>query len=46
MWPNPQLPIDLVTITAEILNEKLHFSALLKLKDISFIVFIEKKLIN
>ena len=44
MWPNPQLPIDLVTITAEILNEKLHFSALLKLKD--FIVFIEKKLIN
>ena len=46
MWPNPQLPNDLITITEEILNEKLHFSALLKLKDISLIVFIEKKLIN
>ena len=28
MWPNPQspqFPADLVTITQEILNEKLHF---------------------
>ena len=25
MWPNPQIPADLVTITTEILNEKLHF---------------------
>ena len=25
MWPNPQSPADLVTITEEILNEKLHF---------------------
>ena len=25
MWPNPQLPADLVTVTEEILNEKLHF---------------------
>ena len=25
MWPNPQLPTDLLTFTEEILNEKLHF---------------------
>ena len=25
MWPNPQIPADLVTFTEEILNEKLHF---------------------
>ena len=25
MWPNPQFPADLVTITEEILNGKLHF---------------------
>ena len=25
MWPNPQETTDLVTITEEILNEKLHF---------------------
>ena len=25
MWPNPQLPGDLVTFTEEILNGKLHF---------------------
>ena len=25
MWPTPQFPADLVTITEEILNEKLHF---------------------
>ena len=25
MWPNPQLPADLVTFTKEILNGKLHF---------------------
>ena len=25
MWPNPQVPADLVTFTEEILNEKLHF---------------------
>ena len=25
MWPNPQLPADLVTFTEEILNGKLHF---------------------
>ena len=24
MWPNPQFPADLVTITEEILNGKLH----------------------
>ena len=25
MWPNPQFPADLVTLTEEILKEKLHF---------------------
>ena len=25
MWPNPQFPADLVTITEEILKGKLHF---------------------
>ena len=25
MWPNPQLPPDLVTFTEELLNGKLHF---------------------
>ena len=25
MWPNPQFPADLVIITEEIFNEKLHF---------------------
>ena len=25
MWPNPQETVDLVTFTAEILKEKLHF---------------------
>ena len=25
MWPNPQLPADLVTFTGEILNEKYNF---------------------
>ena len=25
MWPNPELPADLVTLTEEILNGKLHF---------------------
>ena len=25
MSPNPQIPTDLVTLTEEILNEKLHF---------------------
>ena len=25
MQPNPQFPMDLVTFTEEILNEKLHF---------------------
>ena len=25
MWPNPQLPADLVTFTEEFLNGKLHF---------------------
>ena len=25
MSPNPQFPADLVTLTEEILNEKLHF---------------------
>ena len=25
MWPNPQFPADLVTLTEEILNGKLHF---------------------
>ena len=25
MWPNPQLPEDLVTLTEEIFNGKLHF---------------------
>ena len=25
MWPNPQETVDLVTITKEIFNEKLHF---------------------
>ena len=25
MWPNPQLPVDLVTFTEENLNGKLHF---------------------
>ena len=27
MWPNPDETADLVTFTEEILNEKLHFSA-------------------
>ena len=27
MWPNPQFPADLVTFTEDILNGKLHFSA-------------------
>ena len=25
MWPNPQIPADLITFTEEILNGKLHF---------------------
>ena len=25
MWPNPQIPADLVTFTEEILNRKLNF---------------------
>ena len=25
MWPNPQIPADLVTFIKEILNGKLHF---------------------
>ena len=25
MWPNPLFPADLVTVTEEILNRKLHF---------------------
>ena len=25
MWPNPQFPAGLVTITEELLNGKLHF---------------------
>ena len=25
MWPNPQIPVSLVTFTEEILTEKLHF---------------------
>ena len=25
MWPNPQLPADLVTFSEEIFNGKLHF---------------------
>ena len=25
MWPNQEFPVDLVTFTEEILNEKLHF---------------------
>ena len=25
MWPNPHFPADLVTLTEEILNGKLHF---------------------
>ena len=25
MWPNPQFPVDLVTLTVEIFNEKPHF---------------------
>ena len=29
MWPNPQETVDLVTVTEEILNEKLHFCAVL-----------------
>ena len=29
MWPNPQGTADLVTFTEEILNEKLHFCAVL-----------------
>ena len=35
MWPNPQLPADLVTFTEEILNGKPHFfsSARNKLKN-------------
>ena len=27
MWPNPQLPADLVTLAEEILNRKLPFCA-------------------
>ena len=27
MWPNPQFPANLITFTEEILNGKLHFSA-------------------
>ena len=25
MWPNPQIPVDLVTLTEDIFDEKLHF---------------------
>ena len=25
MWPNPQIPADMVTFTEEILNRKFHF---------------------
>ena len=25
MWPNPQIPVDLIAFTEEILNGKLHF---------------------
>ena len=32
MRPNPQEIVDLVTFTEEILNEKLHFCAVLILK--------------
>ena len=28
MWPNPQKTTDLVTLTEEMLNEKLHFCAI------------------
>ena len=27
MWPNPQFPEDLVALTEEILNGKVHFSS-------------------
>ena len=39
MWPNPQETADLVTFTEEILNEKLHFCAVViscEIFDISF----------
>ena len=29
MWPNPQLPADLVTFTEEVLYGKLHFYAMI-----------------
>ena len=29
MWPNPQIPSDLVTFTEEILNQKLHLCAVI-----------------
>ena len=30
MWANPQIPVNLVTFTEEILNGKLHFCAVIE----------------
>ena len=37
MWPNPQFPVDLVTFTEEILDEKLHFFCSVGLKQSGYI---------
>ena len=34
MWPNPQKAADLVTFNEEILNEKIHFFAMLVLRNV------------
>ena len=36
MWPNPQLPADLVTFNEEILNGKLHLGILMKKKSVNY----------
>ena len=46
MWPNPQFPADLVTVTKEIINGKLHFSCSDLIKNIFRQSFLPTKLGN
>ena len=46
MWPNPQFPADLVTVTKEIINGKLHFSCSDLIKNIFRQSFLPTKLRN
>ena len=45
MWPNPQFPVDLVTFTEEIRNEKLYIFCAVQLtyadvlREKSFVIF-------